>query len=170
MFGQWLRVERRATAVSGGGALHESLQRELADADAETVTVVTSMVGLLGAVAYADRNYAPEEEAHVRQELGRVHGMTAQGVEAICKVLREHVVEISTVEIPRFARALVELADEELRREVLGALVGLAAADESISLTETNLLRQITKSLGLSQQDYLEAQQRHRQHLDSLKG
>ena len=127
------------------------------------------MVGLLGAVAYADRNYAPEEEAHVRQELGRVHGMTAQGIDAICTVLRQHVVELSTVAIPRFARALVELADEELRREVLSALVALAAADESISLQETNLLRQITKSLGLSQQDYLEAQQQHRQHLDSLK-
>jgi len=95
--------------------------------------------------------------------------MTEQGVSAICKVLREHVVEISTVEIPRYARALLELGDEELRREVLGALVDLAAADESISLAETNLLRQITKSLGLSQQDYLEAQQQHRQHLDALK-
>jgi uncharacterized tellurite resistance protein B-like protein len=169
MFGRWLRTERRARAVSGGSALQESVQRELPGADAETVSVVTSMVGLLGAVAYADRNYSTEEEAHVRQELARVHGMTAQGIDAICKVLREHVVELSTVEIPRFARALVELADEELRREVLAALVGLAAADQNITLAETNLLRQITKSLGLSQQDYLEAQQQHRMHLSSLK-
>ncbi len=170
MFGHWSRTERRASAPSGGGALRESVQRELPDADAETITVVTSMVGLFGAVAYADRSYSQAEEAKVRAELGRVHGMTEQGVDAICKVLRQHVVEISAVEIPRCSRALVELADEELRREVLGALVDLAAADESISLAETNVLRQITKALGLSQQDYLEAQQRHRQHLDSLKG
>jgi uncharacterized tellurite resistance protein B-like protein len=169
MFGRWLREERRSPAASGGGALRESVQRELPGADAETVTVVTSMVGLLGAVAYADRNYSSEEETHVRRELGRVHGITDQGIDAICTVLRQHVVELSTVEIPRFARALVELADEELRREVLGALVGLAAADESINVQETNLLRQITKSLGLSQQDYLEAQQQHRQHLSALK-
>ena len=169
MFGQWLRRERRAPTASGGGALRESVQRELPEADPETVTVVSSMVGLLGAVAYADRDYSSAEETHVRDELGRVHGMTARGIDAICTVLREHVVEISTVEIPRFARALVELADDELRREVLGALVALAAADESISLAETNLLRQITKSLGLSQQDYLEAQQKHRQHLSALK-
>jgi len=169
MFGKWLRQERRAPAAGGGSALRESVERELPEADAETVTVVSSMIGLLGAVAYADRNYSSAEEVHVREELSRVHGMTAQGIDAICTVLREHVVEISTVEIPRFARALVELADDELRREVLGALVALAAADESITLAETNLLRQITKSLGLSQQDYLEAQQRHRQHLSSLK-
>lgn len=169
MFGKWLRSERRATS-SAGSALHDTVQRELPGADAETVAVVTSMVGLLGAVAYADRHYSAAEEAHLRRELGRVHGMTQQGVEAISKVLREQVVEVSTIEIPRFARALVELADEDLRREVLNALVALAAADESITLPETNLLRQITKSLGLSQQDYLEAQHQFRQHLIALKG
>lgn len=168
MFGRWLRGEQ-STAPTGGGALRQAVERELPGADAETVTVVTSIVGLLGAVAYADRNYSQHEEARVRQELARVHGMTEQGIDAICNVLRRHVVEISTVEIPRYARALVELADEELRREVLEALLDLAAADASISLTETNLLRQITKSLGLSQQDYLEAQHRHRQHLEALK-
>lgn len=132
--------------------------------------MVTSMAGLLGAVAYADRNYSAEEEARVRLELSRVNGMTSAGMEAICAVLREHIVEVSTVQIPRYARTLVELGDVELRREVLRALVDLAAADESISLAETNLLRQITKSLGLSQNDYVELQARHRQHLDSLKG
>ena len=95
--------------------------------------------------------------------------MSASGIDAICKVLREHIVEISTVQIPRYARALTELADTDLRREVLRALIDLAAADQSISLAETNLLRQITKSLGLSQQDYVELQAPHRAHLDSLK-
>lgn len=127
------------------------------------------MAGLLGAVAYADRHYSAEEEARVRQELSRVEGMSAAGIDAICKVLREHIVEISTVQIPRYARALTELADTDLRREVLRALVDLAAADSSISVVETNLLRQITKSLGLSQQDYVELQARHREHLDALK-
>jgi uncharacterized tellurite resistance protein B-like protein len=170
MFGRWLRGEGIAEDLSGGDALRTSIARELPGADAETVAVVTSMAGLLGAVAYADRHYSAEEEARVRQELSRVEGMSAAGIDAICKVLREHIVEISTVQIPRYARALTELADTDLRREVLRALVDLAAADSSISVVETNLLRQITKSLGLSQQDYVELQARHREHLDALKG
>ena len=95
--------------------------------------------------------------------------MTEAGTNAICKTLRDHIVEISAVQLPRYARALLELGDEELRREVLGALIDLAAADASISLPETNLLRQITKSLGLTQQDYTELQERHRHHLSALK-
>lgn len=170
MFGRWLRGEGPTEDLSGADALRTSIARELPGADAETVAVVTSMAGLLGAVAYADRNYSAEEEARVRHELSRVEGMSAMGIDAICKVLREHIVEISTVQIPRYARALTELADTDLRREVLRALVDLAAADSSISVVETNLLRQITKSLGLSQQDYVELQAKHREYLESLKG
>jgi uncharacterized tellurite resistance protein B-like protein len=169
MFGRWLRGEGATEPVSGADALRVSIGRELPEADADTVTVVTSMAGLLGAVAYADRNYSAAEEARVRQELERVQGMSVAGIDAICKVLREHIVEISTVQIPRYARALVELADVELRREILSALIDLAAADSSISVLETNLLRHITKSLGLSQETYVELQARHRQHLDALR-
>src|SRR5262245_7041271 len=115
MFGRWLRGEGATENLSGADALRTSIARELPGADPETVTVVTSMAGLLGAVAYADRNYSAEEEARVRQELERVEGMTTSGIDAICKVLREHIVEISTVQIPRYARALVELADTDLR-------------------------------------------------------
>jgi len=169
MFGRWLRGEGATEDLSGADALRTSIARELPGADPETITVVSSMAGLLGAVAYADRNYSAAEEARVRQELGRVEGMTAAGIDAICKVLREHIVELSTVQIPRYARALTELADTDLRREILGALIDLAAADSSISVVEVNLLRQITKSLGLSQQDYVELQARHRQFLEALK-
>lgn len=169
MFGRWLRNDQPAPS-SGADALRRSIAQHLPGADADTVAVVTSMAGLLGAVAYADRDYSAAEEVRVRAELARVQGMPSSGIDAICDVLREHIVEISTVQIPRYCRTLVQLADEDLRREVLSALLDLAAADSSISVAETNLLRQITKSLGLSQNDYVELQARHRQHLDSLKG
>jgi uncharacterized tellurite resistance protein B-like protein len=169
MFGRWLRGEGVTEDLSGAGALRACVARQLLGADGDTITVVTSMAGLLGAVAYADRSYSANEETRVRQELERVHGMSPAGIDAICKVLREHIVEISTVQIPRYARALLDLADAELRREILSALIDLAAADSSISVVETNLLRQITKSLGLSQEDYVELQARHRQHLEALK-
>lgn len=169
MFGKWLKSAAESELPTGGDQLRQAIARELGDADAETITVVTAIAGMLGAVAYADRDYSESEEAHVRRELGRVHGMTAAGTDAICNVLRRHIVEISTVQAPRYARALVELADEELRREVLGLMIELAAADSSISSAETNLLRQLTKSLGLSQQDYVTLQEQHRQHLTVLK-
>ncbi len=65
---------------------------------------------------------------------------------------------MATVESPHYARALRELADHELRLQVLDILLRLAAADQSITTAETNVLRQLTTSLGLTQQDYNAAQ------------
>lgn len=146
----------------------DAVRTELRGADEETVQVVAAISGLLGAVAYADREYSAGEEARVRAELARVHGMTEAGIDAICAVLRAHVVEFSTVQAPRFARALLELADRELRVEVLETLVELAAADGAIEVAEVNVLRLLTTALGLSQDDYNAAQAKHRDRILAL--
>ena len=169
MFGRWLKSAGSAESASGSQELLGRVREHLPEADDETVRVIAALGGLLAAVAYADRDYSSDEEALVRQVLGRVEGMTAAGVDAICDALRRHVVEASTVGIPRFTRELHELGDPELKREVLDALVDLAAADGQITVSETNLLRQITTSLGLSQGDYNDSQARHRDRLTILK-
>ena len=169
MFGRWLGSAKNLDTPRGTEEILARVREHLPGADDETVRVVAALGGLLAAVAYADRDYSEHEEAVVRKLLARVHGMTAPGIEAICEAMRRHVVEASTVGVPRFTRELRELGDTELRREVLEALVDLAAADGRITMNETNLLRQITTSLGLSQSDYNEAQARHRDRLSILK-
>jgi uncharacterized tellurite resistance protein B-like protein len=138
----------------------------MSESDGETARIVAAIAGLLGTIAYADREYAPVEEQRIREQLARVQGLTGAGVDAICGVLRECIVEISTVEAPVYARELLDLADRELRLEVLDALVDLAAADEEITVSETNVLRLTATALGLTQDDYNASQSRH---LDKLK-
>ncbi|HEY8947175.1 MAG TPA: TerB family tellurite resistance protein [Polyangiaceae bacterium] len=168
MFGRWLRSAKTTSAVDGREALQEVVRRELPDADDETVLVVAAIAGLLGAIAYADRSYGEDEERRVRSELARVHGMTEAGIDAVCSVLRQHVVEMSTVQAPRHCRSLVELCDRELRVDVLETLVELAAADGGIDNAEVNALRLITTALGLSQNDYNAAQAKHVERLKVL--
>jgi uncharacterized tellurite resistance protein B-like protein len=169
MFGRWLKSLSETVPPPGAADLFRVVQSELPDADEETRFVVVAIVGLLGAVAYADRDYSELEERRIRDELSRVHGMTEQGVEAICAVLRQHIVEVSTVQLPRYARILVDLADHELRVDLLQTLLEIAVADGEITHNETNLLRLVTRALGLSQLDYNHAQAKHRDRLASLK-
>ena len=168
MFGRWLS-SNHTEKLTGTDALEAAVQRELPSADAETVQVVTALTGLLGAVAYADRDFSAAEEQRLLVELGRIQGMSAPGARAIAAALREHVLAISSVGIPLFCRTLRELGDRELRVEVLDALLGLAAADGSIEHAEVNVLRQVTGSLGLSQDDYNDAQTRYRDQLAALR-
>ena len=64
---------------------------------------------------------------------------------------------------------LYEGLTREARLEVLEALMDLAAADELLDMQETNLLRRIARGLGLSDQEYLASQERHRQRLSVLR-
>ena len=100
MFGKWLKSLAETAPPPGAADLFRVVQTQLPDADEETRLVVVAIVGLLGAVAYADRDYGRLEERRIRDELSRVNGMTESGIEAICAVLRQHIVEVSTVQLP----------------------------------------------------------------------
>jgi uncharacterized tellurite resistance protein B-like protein len=170
MFGNWLNRAAAVREIDGAEQLEVTVRSELAGADDETALVVTSIVGLLGAVAYADSDFSSAERQRVREELSRISGLTPAGVQAICSALERHILEIATVQSPHYSRILRELADSELRYQVLEMLVALAAADQSISSAETNVMRQITTALGLTQRDYNAAQAKYRDRLAVLQG
>lgn len=149
--------------------LEETVRQHLPGADDEKIRIVAAIAGLMGTVAYADRRYAEAEETRIRAELGRIEGLGASGVDAICAVLREHIVEIATVEAPVYARELLALADRDFRREVLDALLDVAAADDEIVIAETNSLRLTATALGLTQDDYNESQDRYKEKLAALR-
>jgi uncharacterized tellurite resistance protein B-like protein len=150
--------------------LQQTVAKAMAGADDDTVRIVSATAALLLCVAYADKDYADSEERVLRDTLGRIQGLDGLGVEAIAKVLREHVVTITSAEAGGFARELLELTADDFRHQLLDVLVDLAAADDEITVTETNLLRAIVPALGLTQEDYIASQQRHRDKLAVLKG
>jgi uncharacterized tellurite resistance protein B-like protein len=139
------------------------------DADEDTQRIVLAVAGLLASVAYADHVYGPAEEAYARDALLRLDGLTEDGVAAICATLKSHGSQIAAQNPQLFTRELRERTDVELRREVLDVLLDLAAVDGELSLAETDLLRRTTSALGLSPDDYVASQQRHRDKLALLK-
>jgi uncharacterized tellurite resistance protein B-like protein len=153
----------------GAERIRQAVGEHLKDADDDVKRIVTAIAGLLGCVAYADRVYTDAEEQHVRAELSRVHGLPWTGVDAICRILRDHVAELHRDGDHFFTRELREVADREQRVEVLEVLVDLAAVDGVLSVQETNDLRRLATALGLAQPDYDAAQARHRDKLAVLQ-
>ncbi|HVW25001.1 MAG TPA: TerB family tellurite resistance protein [Polyangiaceae bacterium] len=166
---QWLTEMLGDRTPASGTRLAEVVDAALPEADEEARRLVVAVAGLLATVAYADRDYCGAEEERIAQELSRVHGLDQGGVDAIRGVLREQILTIATVEAPIYARELCELADRAFRRELLDALVDIAAADEEITIAETNVLRVTTTALGLTQSDFNASQARHRDKLRILK-
>lgn len=154
--------------------LSDLVRRELRgrrrdDDDDDAARIVIAVAGLLASVAYADRVYGEAERAYAKDALSRLDGLTPEGVTAICDLLAEHGHTIAAQNPQAFTRELRERVDVELRREVLDVLVDLAAADGELALAETDLLRRTATALGLTNDDYLAAQQHHRDKLSVLK-
>jgi uncharacterized tellurite resistance protein B-like protein len=148
--------------------LAEIVERYLADADDATRRIVTAVAGLLARVAYADGHYSVEEEANIQKELSRVHGLSQAGVDAICGLLADQLSQVALLGDHDWTRDLRELAERELRLEVLEVLVEMAVADEVLKHEEQVQLRRIAKSLSLTQDDYNAIQAKHRDKLSTL--
>lgn len=163
------KPERAPKPVRGQERIAALIRLHLPEADADTLQIVSALTGLLACVAYADRKYDPAEQAHCRQALQCIHGLSEAGVEAICETLRDHIAELAHANMQVHTRQLRELCEVPLRREVLDMLVDLAAADGELALSETDLLRRTAAALGLTQDDYIASQARHRERLKVLR-
>ena len=149
--------------------LAQIVERYLSDADRATRRIVTAVAGLLAKVAYADGHYSDQEEATIRTELGRVHGLSEAGVDAICGLLADHISHVALLGDHDWTRDLRELGDRELRLEVLEVLIEMAVADEVLKHDEQTQLRRIAKALSLTQDDYNALQAKHRSKLSTLQ-
>jgi len=150
--------------------LRRAVEEQMPDAPEETRRLVTAVAGLLASLAYADADYSEAERQKVRQELGRMHGLTDSGVDTICRILDTDIAVITSGGDQTWIRDLRALTDYDQRLEVLEVLIELAAADNDLSLAEVSYLRRLTGALGISQIDYTAAQARHREKLSLLRG
>jgi uncharacterized tellurite resistance protein B-like protein len=167
VFGWFKRKEEKADRKKAT-VLYDTVRAALDDDDDTTVRIVASVAALLVCVAYADLDYAPAEEDVLRRTLERIHGLNEQGVTTILRMLRDHTVTITGADATSYARELLELTAEDFRLELLDVMLDLAASDDEISVTETNMLRGVSVALGLTQQHYNASQARHREKLGVL--
>lgn len=168
----FFRKYRSATPekLPPANATLSSLVREhMAGADEDDVRVAAAIAGLFAVVAYADREYVESERAQIREDLARMPMFEPAAVAAICALLDQHIVELATGNTQTHTRDLRELLELPGRREVLHVLVDLAAADGTLDHSEADTLRRLTSALGLTPDDYMQAQDRHRERLSSIQ-
>jgi uncharacterized tellurite resistance protein B-like protein len=101
--------------------------------------------------------------------LGRTQGVTPEAVGAIMALLDARMADLAHESLQTYTRVLYEGLSREARLEVFEVLMDLAAADDVLDVHETHLLRRIARGLGLSDDEYLASQSRHRERLGILR-
>src|SRR5690349_587307 len=69
--------------------------RHMPEADADSAASVGAVAGLLATVAHADRVYGAEEREHVREALGRMHGLVPEAVTAVSALLDTRMADLA---------------------------------------------------------------------------
>ncbi|HJK97090.1 MAG TPA: TerB family tellurite resistance protein [Polyangiaceae bacterium LLY-WYZ-14_1] len=157
-------------APTVGEELLAVVRQHMADADEAEVRVVAAVAGLFACVAYADRDYSPAEAEQIRRYLGHIQDLPPEAARAIGALLDRATADLARVGVHGHTRVVKEGTEREARVELLEVLMDIAAADGTIRLSETELLRQVAKLLGLGADDYLAVQDRHRDKLEVLAG
>jgi uncharacterized tellurite resistance protein B-like protein len=170
MFFRWLLgTENTNERPRASASLMELVRQSMPAASPQDAAIVGGLAGLFAFVAYADRSYTEGEKQAVRTALERFHGLSAQGIDAVCALLETQIAELAHESLQTYTRVLYELTDRDARVEVLDVLMDVATADDVLSMDETNGLRRIANLMGLSEADYLAAQAKHKGRLSVLR-
>lgn len=163
------RSQSQESALEPSAQLREAVASNMSDADDGTIAILGALAGLLAQVAHADNTLDEAELEEIRGQLARIDGLSGEGVVAVLALLRSHGKALFSEGTQSYTRVLYEQCAREMRLEVLDLLMDVAAADGSVSMDETHLIRRICTALGLSDADYLASQTRYRDHLSVLK-
>ena len=164
--------KKRSTppAPTVSDALLAVVREHMPEADELEVRIVAAVAGLLACVAYADGAYSRDEARHVERLLGHVHDLPASAVEAIVALVETRIADLARGDVHDHTRVIKQGTERGARIEVLEVLMELAAADGQITVAETELLRRVAKLLGLSVDEYVAVQGRHKDKLSVLGG
>lgn len=169
MLFKWLFGDAESRTPTASEELRRMVAHSMPQADAQQAALIGALAGLLATVAYADRKYTGAEREQISDALSRVHALEPGALGAVEELLSERLAELAHEPLQTYTRVLYEGMERSGRLEVLEVLMDLAAADEVLSMDETNLLRRIARALGLSDPEYNASQERHRERLSVLK-
>lgn len=138
------------------------VRAQLPNADDLMVRLVTSTVGLLAGVAWADGGYPESEQRMVEERLHRVDVFSQRETAAVCKLLAEPFAShVATHDPASWTAQLLDITDLWQRQQMLDVLVDVAVADGALSPEEDRYLSETARTFELEDDVYAQSLARH---------
>lgn len=183
--GPVLRVDRREN-VSILEFLGLGKQRSEPTSPAETATVrkivdrlnhmdpehaqfVAAFAYVLSRVAHADMQISDEETRAMEAIVSEHGGLPEEESIIVVQMAKSQNLMFGGTENFLVTRELNRIATREQKLALLDCLYAVSAADDSISATESNVIRQIAQELRLEHADLIQVRSRYRDKLAVLR-
>jgi uncharacterized tellurite resistance protein B-like protein len=124
---------------------------------------------LMMRAAGADLTVSPEETAVVERIVMNEGGLTEDLALLVVQIARTQGRLLGGTEDYLVTREFERMATHQQKMALVECLFAVTAADETITSTEDNVVKQIASELKLSHKDYIAARSRFRDYLSVLK-
>lgn len=151
------------------GTLFSALDSLLSEHSEHDVKFIAGFSGLLGKVAYADREIADEELELIRTILTEGAEIPPAVFDSLLSLVREHTESLAGIEDSRYIQILNEISTPNERVAIMRSLFAVAAADGSIDSDEERELALIAKGFRMSASSFSGLRSEFREQLAVLK-
>ena len=150
------------------GALFNELEQHAMGLSDDEVKLITGLSGLLGKLAYSDRNISDDELAVAKKVLTAKTSISPELFDKVLQIVKQHTLELVGLEDHLYLKLLNEISSKDEKLEILESLFALAAADSKICSAEERDLSVISKGLRLAHEEYIVIKRRYSDSLASL--
>lgn len=138
---------------------------QLDDLPEDKARFVAAFAFILSRVAHADLDISEEETSAMEQIVVERGGLPEEQAIIVVQMAKTQNLLFGGTENYLVAREFNRIATREQKLSLLHCLFAVGAADESISSTESNVVRQIAGELELDHADFIAVRSRFRDQL-----
>ena len=163
---------REEPAESGDPTETETVRkivRELDHLEPTKAKFLAAFAYLMSRVAHADMTVSDEETGEMERIVIEDGGLPEQQAVLVVQMAKTQSLLFGGTENYLVSKEFNRIAGREEKLALLRCLFDVSAADESISTTESNVIRQIADELELEHRDFIAVRSAYRDHLAVLK-
>ena len=131
---------------------------------------IAAFAFLLGRVANADLDISSEEVAEMERIVERIGGLSEEQAALVVQIAKAQHKLFGATENFVVTQEFNQVATRPQKQALLHCLFAVSSSDDSISVSEDNEIRAISKELRLDHSDFIAARSVYKEHLSVLKG
>jgi uncharacterized tellurite resistance protein B-like protein len=155
--------------ATAGDAIRR-IASELERLEPEQARYVAAFAFVLSRVAGADHEIADAEAAAMERIVREKAALTADQATLVVAIARTQQRLTGGTDDFLVTRELAELATDDQRLAIVDCLFAVAAADQSVRVSETNEIANIAKQLRVDPADVSRVRLKYREHLAARQG
>lgn len=162
---RFLGVRGRADEPAGETASVRQIAARLERLDPETAKYLAAFAYVLARVAHADLDFADEETETMQRIVAELASLSSEEAELVVEIAKSQARMLGGTENYVVTREFRNISSREQRGRLLACLYAVAAADGTISGTETQEIVAIAEELGFTRQEANALRARYRDKL-----